>query len=53
MANQRRQDDAAKAWLLDALARDPDCARASLLLGRLSIRASDHQAAIVALQVVE
>jgi lipopolysaccharide biosynthesis regulator YciM len=52
-ANQQYRDDEAKAWLLDALARDPNCARASLLLGRLAIRAGDHQAAIAALQAVE
>lgn len=52
-ANQRRQDDEVKAWLLNALARDPNCTRASLLLGRLAIRMGDYQAAIVALQAVE
>lgn len=53
VANQHRQDDEARTWLLAALARDPDCARASLLLGRLSMRTGDYQAAIVALQAVE
>jgi lipopolysaccharide biosynthesis regulator YciM len=52
-ANTRRQDDEAKTWLLDALARDPNCTRANLLLGRLAMRAGDHHAAIAAFQAVE
>lgn len=43
----------ARTWLFDALARDPGCARASLLLGRLAMRAGDHRAAIAAFQAVE
>ena len=52
-ANARRRDDEAKTWLLDALARDPNCTRANLLLGRLAMRAGDHHAAIAAFQAVE
>jgi lipopolysaccharide biosynthesis regulator YciM len=52
-ANARRQDDEARIWLLDALARDPNCTRANLLLGRLAMRAGDHRAAIAAFQAVE
>jgi lipopolysaccharide assembly protein B len=53
LAAEASQDDEARTWLLDALARDPHCARANLLLGRLAMRAGDHQAAIVAFQAVE
>ena len=52
-AHQQHQDEETRKWLLDALARDPNCARANLLLGRLSMRAGDYQAAIIALQAVE
>ena len=48
-----QDDDEARTWLLDALARDPHCARANLLLGRLAMRAGDHRAAIAAFQAVE
>ncbi len=53
MANQQHHDDEVRTWLLDALVRDPDCARANLLLGRLFMRTGDYQAAITALQAVE
>jgi len=53
LAEESSQDDDARTWLLNALARDPGCARANLLLGRLAMRAGDHQAAIVAFQAVE
>lgn len=52
-ANARRQDDEARTWLLDALARDPNCTRANLLLGRLAMRAGDYRAAITVFQAVE
>jgi lipopolysaccharide biosynthesis regulator YciM len=52
-ANSRHEYAEARTWLLDALARDPNCTRASLLLGRLAVRTGDHQAAIVAFQAVE
>jgi lipopolysaccharide assembly protein B len=52
-AIQRHQDEEAKGWLLDALARDPACARANLLLGRLAARAGDYPVAIAVLQAVE
>ncbi len=52
-ADQRRQGDEAKTWLLDALARDPHCARANLLLGHLAMEAGDPRAAIAAFQAVE
>ena len=52
-ANARRQDDEARTWLLDALARDPNCTRANLLLGRSAMRAGDYRAAITAFQAVE
>ena len=42
-----------KAWLQDALIRDPGCTRANLLLGQLAMRAGDYQTAIVAFQAVE
>ncbi|MDS4027227.1 MAG: lipopolysaccharide assembly protein LapB [Candidatus Contendobacter sp.] len=51
-ASQRRQDEEAKAWLLNALARDPGCVRANLLLGHLAMRTGDYRAAIAALQAV-
>ncbi|MBL8253896.1 MAG: lipopolysaccharide assembly protein LapB [Candidatus Competibacter sp.] len=53
VASSRPKDAEAKAWLLDALGRDPDCTRASLLLGRFAMRIGDHQAAIEAFQAVE
>ncbi len=52
-AIRQQQETEARAWLDDALARDPNCTRASLLLGRLAMRAGNHQAAIVAFQAVE
>jgi lipopolysaccharide biosynthesis regulator YciM len=52
-AIRRQQETEARAWLNDALARDPNCTRASLLLGRLAMRAGNHQAAIVAFQEIE
>lgn len=52
-ASQRRQGDEAKTWLFDALARDPHCARANLLLGHLAMEAGDPRAAIAAFQAVE
>lgn len=52
-ANSRHEGAEARTWLLDALARDPDCTRASLLLGRLAMRAGDHREAIVVFQAVE
>jgi lipopolysaccharide biosynthesis regulator YciM len=52
-AIQRQEETEGRAWLSDALARDPNCTRASLLLGRLAMRAGNHQAAIVAFQAVE
>ncbi len=53
LAEEANQDDDASIWLLDALARDPGCARANLLLGRLAMRVGDHRAAIAAFQAVE
>ena len=53
LAEEACQDDEARTWLLDALSRDPNCARANLLLGRLAVRAGDHRAAIAAFQAVE
>ncbi len=53
LAEEAGQDDEARTWLLDALSRDPNCARANLLLGRLAVRAGDHRAAIAAFQAVE
>ena len=53
LAEESSQDDDTRTWLLNALARDPGCARANLLLGRLAMRAGDHQAAIAAFQAVE
>lgn len=47
------QEEDARSWLLDALARDPGCTRANLLLGRLAMRAGDYRAAIAAFQAVE
>ncbi len=52
-AGRRHQDDEAKTWLLDALARDPNCARANLLLGCLLMQSGDYRAAVTALQAVE
>ncbi len=52
-AIRQQQETEAKTWLQDALARDPKCTRASLLLGRLAMRVGNHQAAIVAFQAVE
>lgn len=53
LAEESSQDAEATTWLLEALARDPSCARANLLLGRLAMRAGEHQAAIAAFQAVE
>ncbi len=53
LAEESSQDAEATTWLLEALARDPSCARANLLLGRLAMRAGEHRAAIAALQAVE
>jgi lipopolysaccharide biosynthesis regulator YciM len=53
LAEETRQEEEARTWLLDALARDPQCARANLLMGRLAMRAGDHPAAIAAFQAVE
>lgn len=53
VAKQRHQNDEAKRWLLDALMRDPNCARANLLLGGLLMQVGDYQAAIAAFQAVE
>ncbi|MDS4029461.1 MAG: lipopolysaccharide assembly protein LapB [Candidatus Contendobacter sp.] len=52
-ANQRHQGDEARTWLLDALARDPHCARANLLLGHLAMEAGNPRVAIAAFQAVE
>jgi len=52
-ANARRQDDEARTWLREALARDPNCTRANLLSGRSAMRAGDYRAAIAAFQAVE
>jgi len=52
-AKGRGQDDEVRTWLLEALARDPACTRANLLLGRLAMRAGDYQAAIAVFQAVE
>ncbi|MCP5158065.1 MAG: lipopolysaccharide assembly protein LapB [Gammaproteobacteria bacterium] len=52
-ANAQNQHDEARAWLRNALTRDPGCARANLLLGRLAMRTGDYQAAIAAFQAVE
>ncbi|MDQ2693802.1 MAG: lipopolysaccharide assembly protein LapB [Pseudomonadota bacterium] len=56
LAEQALHRDAAAeagAWLDEALARDPCCARASILRGRLAMAGGDHPAAIAALQAVE
>lgn len=51
---QRQQDETeVKRWLFEALERDSGCTRASLLLGRLAMRAGDHRSAIEAFQGVE
>lgn len=52
-AQHRQQNNEAKTWLLDALARDPHCARANLLLGHLAMEAGDYRAAIATFQAVE
>lgn len=52
-AEARGQDDAAQTWLCEALARDPHCTRANLLLGRSAMRTGDYHAAIAAFQAVE
>jgi len=53
-AAQAREETAeARKWLLDALRRDPDCARANLLLGGFAVQAGNYQAAIEAFQAVE
>ena len=52
-ARQRHQDDEAHTWLAEALTRDPNCARANLMLGRLAMQADHPEAAIVAFQAVE
>lgn len=52
-ASLRHEDTEVRAWLCDALSRDPDCSRASLLLGRLAMRAGDYREAITAFQTVE
>lgn len=52
-AMRRQEDDKARTWLLDALTRDPHCVRASLLLGRLAMRAGAYREAIAAFQTVE
>ena len=52
-ASAREQEAEAQTWLHDALQRDPDCARANLLLGRAAMRGADYRAAIQALQAVE
>jgi lipopolysaccharide biosynthesis regulator YciM len=43
----------ARDYLNQALARDPTCARASLLFGRLTMAEGDYPAAIAAFQAVE
>lgn len=48
-----REAPEVQAWLHDALTRDPNCARANLLLGRAAMRCGDYHAAISALQAVE
>ncbi len=53
LAEEASENDETRTWLLDALARDPDCVRANLLLGRLAMRVGDYQAAIAAFQTVE
>lgn len=52
-AKGHSQDDEVRTWLLEALARDPACTRANLLLGRLAMRAGDYPAAIAVFQAVE
>ncbi|MER2526353.1 MAG: lipopolysaccharide assembly protein LapB [Candidatus Competibacter denitrificans] len=52
-ASTRGEGVEAKKWLLDALRRDPGCARANLLLGGFAVQAGDYRAAIEALQAVE
>ncbi len=52
-AFRKNEPEEATTWLLDALARDPSCTRASLLLGRLAVRAGNHRSAIEAFQAVE
>ena len=52
-ASQRQDEASAQASLQEALSRDPGCARASLLQGRLAMRAGDYPAAMTALQAVE
>lgn len=53
LAEEASEDDDTRTWLLNALARDPGCVRANLLLGRLAMRAGDYRAAITAFQAVE
>ncbi|HUM90873.1 MAG TPA: tetratricopeptide repeat protein, partial [Candidatus Competibacter sp.] len=52
VASSRPKDAEAKAWLLDALGRDPDCTRASLFLGRFAMRIRDPHAPLQAFQAV-
>jgi lipopolysaccharide biosynthesis regulator YciM len=52
-ADARQEYAEARTWLLGALARDPDCTRASLLLGRLAMREEDYRTAIEAFRAVE
>ncbi len=52
-ARGRGEDAEAKSWLHDALARDPGCTRANLLLGQLAMRAGNYPQAIAAFQAVE
>ena len=53
LAEEASEDDETRTWLLNALARDPGCVRANLLLGRLAMREGDCQAAIATFQAVE
>ena len=53
LAEEASENDETRTWLLDALARDSDCVRANLLLGRLAMRAGDYRAAIAAFHAVE
>lgn len=47
------QDESARLWLEQALREDPRCARASLLMARLSMKEGDFEQAIQSLKRVE
>lgn len=53
LAEESTEHATARTWLEQALRRDPQCARANLLLGYLARRIGDYPAAIAAFQAVE